>query len=265
EILTLGTSPAGALLGNLLQILASFAGAAMCVGAARRGKGFARSFWILVGTGMAIWGISNFGWFYYEGLLQREPPELSFVRFLFDTQEALFAMALLLEWDQQSDETDFGFLLDALQIVLVFLFIYAGLFFVPSLTLDSRSALLREYIITVVEIAALLLLAVLRMILTPSLEAKRLYKGLAVYLAVYLAGAVIANGILTQHETPTGTFLDFAYTIPLLFGAFWAARWKPGSAARSDGAVKLKTLGETILTNALFGVAPVMIFLLSAG
>jgi hypothetical protein len=125
EVLTLGTSPAGSLLGNLLQMIACFVAVALCVGAARRGTGFTRSFWFLVGAGIGIWGVANLGWTYYEVFLHHEPPELSFVRFLFDTQEALFAMAILLDQDHESEKLDFGFVLDAVQIVLVFLFIRA--------------------------------------------------------------------------------------------------------------------------------------------
>src|ERR1700686_5495418 len=88
EALTFKNSPTGSLLANSLQIFACFMAVAMCVGASRRGNGFARSFWLLIGAGIGVWGVANIGWAYYEVALQREPPELSFVRFLFNTQEA---------------------------------------------------------------------------------------------------------------------------------------------------------------------------------
>jgi PAS domain S-box-containing protein len=264
EVFTLKQSPLGAALGNLLQISASFVGAAMCWRAARKGNTFANSFWVMVAIGVGTWGVSNFGWLYFETFLHREPPELSFVRFLFDTQEAFFAMALLLDRDDDSPKIDLGFLLDALQIALVFLFIFAGLFYIPSLTLDAQSALVREYVVAMVEIGALLVLALIRMVLTPAREARGLYRGLAVYLAVYGLGTAISNGLFWQHETPTGTLLDLAWTIPLLWAGFWAAGWKPDTSPGAARPVRFKTLGETILTNALFGIAPVLIFLLSA-
>src|SRR5258708_1632579 len=88
---------------------------------------------------------------------------------------------------------------------------------------------------------------------------------MAGFLVVYAIGTVIANYGQIVQETPTGTLLDLAWTVPLLWGAFWAARWKPPVGIQSDSQVKFKTLGETILTNALFGVAPVLIFFLSTG
>src|ERR1044071_2797819 len=83
EVLTLGDSPVGSAVGNLLQITASFLAAWMCLRASRRAGGFVRTFWVLVGMGIGIWGVANLGWMYYEAGLHREPPGLSFIRFLF--------------------------------------------------------------------------------------------------------------------------------------------------------------------------------------
>ena len=265
EVLALGKSNAGALFGNLLQIAACFLAAAMCIGASRRGTGFTRSFWVLMGAGIGVWGVANLGWTYYEVFLGHEPPELSFVRFLFDTQLAFFAVAILLDQDQESRRLDFGFVLDAVQIALVFLFVYVGLYYGPSLLLDSHRALAREFFITTGELAALFALALLRMVITPSKEAKRVYGGLAAYLALYAVGAGIAKYAQLEREAAAGTFLDLAWTIPLLWGALWAAKWNPVTDQQAGGALRTKTLGETIFTNTLFGVAPVLIFLISAG
>src|SRR5882672_1056204 len=108
EVVTLGKSSAGSLLGNSLQIISSFIALGMCIGASRRGSGFSRSFWLLVGAGIGIWGVANVGWTYYEVVLHHEPPELSFVRFLFDTQEAFFVIAILLDQDRDSTGVDPG-------------------------------------------------------------------------------------------------------------------------------------------------------------
>jgi two-component system cell cycle sensor histidine kinase/response regulator CckA len=265
EVFAFGKSPAGPLFGNLLQISACALAVAMCIGASRRSCGFVRSFWILVGASMAVWGIANVGWMYYEVVLHREPPELSLFRFLFDTQEAFFAMAILLDQDQESKDLDFGFVLDAVQIVLVFLFVYVGLYYVPSLSLDAHSAAVREYTIMTTEISTLLIMVLLRAHLTTSRERRRLYRGLALYLAVYTVGSEIANYAEIFKETPTGTFIDVAWTIPFLWGALWAARWQPSTDAQKLSSSRTKSFGETILTNALFGAAPVLVFLLSGG
>jgi len=162
EVFIFGKSIAGSLFGNLLQISACALAVAMCIGASRRSGGFARSFWMLVGASLAIWGIADLGWMYYEVVLHRVPPELSMFRFLFDTQEAFFAMAILLDQDENSKDLDFGFVLDAVQMVLVFFFVYAGLYYVPSLALDAHAAAIREYTVMIAEIAVLLIAAALR-------------------------------------------------------------------------------------------------------
>ena len=261
---TVRPSPAAALLGNSLQIIACFTAVAMCIGAARRSKQLTRTFWLLVGAGIAIWGVADLGWTYFEVVLHREPAELSFVRFLFDIQGAFFAMAMLLDQDHDSQKLDLGLSLDALQIALVFLFVYLGLFYAPSVLLDSSHAAFREYSIAMAETAALFGLALLRSFLTSSKAIRPLYGGLAAYLAVYLIGSGIANTAALLQETPTGTLLDLAWTVPLLFAAVWAATWRPVEEPLGESTIRAKTLSETVLTNLLFGAAPVLIFLLSA-
>src|SRR5579862_4299667 len=95
EATLLGKSSAGALLGNVLQITARFIATYACFDASRRAMRFGRAFLVLVGIGVSVWGIANVGWTYYEVVLKIEAPELSVIRFLFDTQEAFFAMAIL--------------------------------------------------------------------------------------------------------------------------------------------------------------------------
>ena len=267
EATALGKSASGALLGNLLQIAASLLATYACFQAAQRSVRLGQAFWILVGIGISVWGLANVGWTYYEVVLGIEPPELSFIRFMFDMQEAFFAMAILLDRDEQAQRVDIGFVLDAAQIALVFLFIYVGVYYVPSLTLDSHSALVREYAIATAEVTAVLLVAVLRAIFASSEYAKRLYGGLAAYLFVYAIGSGVANFAQMRQETQTGTFLDLAWTAPLLWAAVWAAKWKDGPEAekKRPASANTKTLGETILTNTLFGAAPVLVFLLSSG
>src|SRR5580700_6961432 len=81
QALILGVSPAGTLLANLLEVSASVLAAVMCFGAARRARGMARPFWALVACGMAIWGVANIGWMYYELLLHTRPAPCSPLRF----------------------------------------------------------------------------------------------------------------------------------------------------------------------------------------
>src|SRR5215831_3512014 len=106
EAATLKTSTTGSLVANLLEIIACGFAAVMAFGASRRGRGLSRPFWLLVGMGIATWGIANLGWMYYEVVLNAEPPQASVVRFLFGFQDVLIAMALFLDQDKDSPRID---------------------------------------------------------------------------------------------------------------------------------------------------------------
>ena len=77
EVLTLGTSPAGSLIANSLQMIACGIGTAMTFAASRRGRGLSRPFWLLISAGLATWGVANLGWMYYENWLHVAAPNLS--------------------------------------------------------------------------------------------------------------------------------------------------------------------------------------------
>ncbi|HET7258436.1 MAG TPA: hypothetical protein VFI75_01860, partial [Candidatus Acidoferrum sp.] len=124
EAATLGTSAAGSLFANLLEIFACGFAVAMAFGASRRSRGLSRPFWLLVGGGIAMWGVANLGWMYYEVVLHSEPPQASVVRFLFGFEDVLIAMALFLDQDKDSPRIRVESILDFIQIGIVFFFIF---------------------------------------------------------------------------------------------------------------------------------------------
>src|SRR6266704_4241657 len=144
EAATLGTSATGSLLANLLEIFACGFAAVMAFGASRRGRGLSRPFWLLVGMGIATWGIANLGWMYYEVVLGSEPLQTSAVRFLFGFEDVLIAMALFLDQDKDSSRIEVEALLDFIQIGIVFFFIFVEFYFLPAQRLDEHTAFLRE-------------------------------------------------------------------------------------------------------------------------
>lgn len=101
-ILSLGTDPAGSVIGNGLQIFSSLLAAYFCVKAARKEAGFTRSFWTLIAFSMAIWGIADFGWAYIELVRHEVPAPGSVIRFLFDTHGMFFVMAVFLNQEKRS-------------------------------------------------------------------------------------------------------------------------------------------------------------------
>jgi PAS domain S-box-containing protein len=259
EVLILGTSPAGSLIANSLQMAACGTAAAMAFGAYRRARGVSRAFWIFVGLGMAMWGVANLGWIYYETLRHTEPPVDSVVGFLFDTQCAFFAMAVLLDQDKDSPNLDAESVLDFIQIAIVFFFIYLGLYYVPAQHFDEHSAALRHVWLEITEDSVLVALALIQLALARTRQVRRLYGGFAAYLLFYTACGAFNDYIQTIETTPTGTFYDLSWTIPMLAGAFWAASWQPEPASQTVRPVRRKTFGELMLTNATFTLAPLIV------
>src|SRR5258707_9318846 len=143
-VLTLGTSPAGSVIGNLLQIAAGGLAVASVFAASRRATALSRRFWLLVGCGLAVWGLANVGWMYYEIVLHTEPPTGSVVRFLFGTQSIFFALAVFLNQDKDASTLDLESVLDFVQIAIVFFFTFVGFYYIPTHHLHARTAYVRE-------------------------------------------------------------------------------------------------------------------------
>jgi PAS domain S-box-containing protein len=259
EALTLGPTTLGSFLGNCLQIIACGFAAVMAFGAYRRGQGLSRPFWLIVGTGMAMWGIANLGWMYYEVILHRAPPTTSAVRFLFGLENVMFALALLMDQDKDSPRIDVESALDFIQFGIVFFFIYVESYYLPAHRLDVYSAFLREMRVENVEDVLLTGLAALQVLRARKPHIRKLYAGLARYLLFLTACAALAQYLQMVKPSPTGTFRDVLWTLPFLAGALWAARWQPNAAAEASSRVRPKAMGELLLTNATYALAPLII------
>lgn len=256
EILLLGSRPAGSLLANSLQVLASWLAAATCIGAYRRGRGLSRPFWLLVGCGMATWGVANLGWMYYENWLNVDVPPTSAVRLIFQLQGVFFAMALFQDEKENSPRIELETLLDLAQIAIVFFFIFLGLYYVPVLHSDPQNAMIREVWIEVGETATLAALAVVRMLRAQTGAVRELYAGLAAYLAIYTVGTAVAESAQSFHQVPTGTWYDLAWTLPLLVGALWAGNWKQQEVSFFSTRVRAKTARQLLVKNLSLSLGP---------
>src|SRR5579871_523448 len=263
-IVMLGPSTVGSLLGNLLQITAAAIAATMAIRASRRGQGLSRSLWLLIGFAWMTWGIANIGWTFQEVTFGTEPGPQSFIRFLFDIQGALFAMALFLDEERDSAHLDSSTALDFLQIGLIYFLIYLGMYYVPLLSMDHTAALVREQQLMFWENAAIVVLCVLRARIARSGEAKKLYWQLAIFLTACDAVSQGAEYLQYLHERPAGTFLDLAWTLPMLGGAIWAASWKPAGKDVRGASLPPRSTAGMLFRNAMFALGPLIVLLLSA-
>jgi PAS domain S-box-containing protein len=259
EALTVGTSTLGSFLANGLQIFACGFAAVMAFGASRRGRGLSRTFWLIFGASIAMWGVANLGWMYYEVVLHSEPPATSAVRFLFGLESVLIAITLFLDEDKDSPRIDPESALDFLQIGIVFFFIYLEYYYVPARRLDNYSAFLREMRVENVEDALLTVLAAFQALRTRKQHTRKLYGGLALYLLFLTVCAALAQYLQSIKPAPTGTLRDLLWTFPFLVGAMWAAQWQPSPVAETGSRLRRKTFGELMLTNTTFALAPLII------
>jgi PAS domain S-box-containing protein len=258
-VLTLGTSPNGSLAGNLLQITSCGLAVAAAFAASRRATGLSRQFWILVGCGLALWGIADFGWMYYEVILRTVPPTGSVVRFLFGTQSIFFALAVFLNQDKDSSAFDLESVLDFIQIAIVFFFIFLGFYHIPSYHLDAHSAHVREMWVETGEDLGLVLLALVQAMRARSSQIRKLYQGFALYLLSYAVCSTTADYAQTIQTLPTGTWFDLGWTIPLLGAGIWAANWQPWPEPPGPRRLRQKRFGELLLDNSTLALAPLIV------
>jgi two-component system cell cycle sensor histidine kinase/response regulator CckA len=260
-VLTLGTTPAGSLIGNSLQIVSCALAVGAAFAASRRASGLSRRFWLLVGCGLAVWGVANLGWMYYETVLHMEPPAGSIVRFLFGTQSIFFALAVFLNQDKESSTLDIESVLDFTQIAIVFFFIYLGFYYIPSHHLDARTAYIREIGMETGEDIALVCLAAVQAFRAQSTHIRKLYQGFVLYLLAYAVGAGLADYIQLIKSQPTGTWYDLGWTVPLLGAALWATNWQPSPVTAVSSRLRQKRFGELLLDNATLALAPLIVLL----
>ena len=192
----------------------------------------ARPFWALIACAMAVWSVANTGWMFYELILQTKPAPGSPLRFLFSVQGIFFAMVLFLNQDKDSSEFDPEILLDFTQIAIVFFFLYLGLYQLSLQEVQRESVTARRLWVEFGEVGTILALACFQFMRARATRIRELYSGFAVYLSLFIAGMAIAEYGQALHGAPTGTLYDLCWTVPFLWGAFWAARWQPSPAAQ---------------------------------
>jgi PAS domain S-box-containing protein len=261
NVVFFGATANGSLLGNGLQIFSSFLAAGLCFRAARQAPGFSRSFWLLVGCGIGAWGVADFGWTYYEVMLHMEPPPGSMTRFLFNTQGMFFVMSVFLNQERKDSRVELPEALDFLQIGLLFFLAYLGGYYLTAISFAPQEALTRLFRAVTYATIGIFLLVLLQWRRSSTSEARRLLGGLSLYVLVYGTFATFTTYAQNSHNLPTGTRYDLGWTIPFLFASLWAVGWQPLPEPASRAKIRSHTLGELLISNGIFFMAPVIILL----
>jgi PAS domain S-box-containing protein len=261
-VVYLRSSFGGILIVNCLQSGIGFLAAALCIRASRREPGFSQSFWTLIGFAVGMWAVANMGWAYYELFLHTEPPPGSMIRFLFDIQGMFFVMAIFLDQEKTTSKIEIEEGLDFVQIGILFFLVYFGLYYLPALNLTPSAAFEREVWVDLRGDLAIILLAVLQWRRGRLPETRRLYGGLALYHTVYTAGWYAAQHFQADQTTPSASWSDIGWMIPLLFAAIWAATWQPVPQASALGIRRQQTRSNMVITNGMFAFVPLAILFL---
>lgn len=259
-----GTSAAGSFIADTLQIICAGVAAAACFAAIRRGTGFTRPFWLLVGLSFVVWAAANTGWMYYESYLQVSPPRESICHFLMDFRWIVLAMALLL--DQNEDCPPYYFelssLLDTLQLFIIFVLIYLGWYHVPSQHESRMLSLVRSDQIELTENFAVLTLATLQLIRARTSALRKLYWGFLLCFVPLTIGICITDyrELRLSREVASGTWLDLWWTVPFLFTAAWAARWKATPYLFETNRTEQR-FASMLFENTMYAVGPLIVLM----
>ena len=214
----------------------------------------------MIALALATWGVANLGWMYYENWLHVAPPQLSIVRFLFDTQGVFFAIALFLDKERDSAHFDAETLLDSLQIAIVFFSAFFGLYYVQLFSgLRPGTNMFMVWVYQVINVG----LTVAAAIVALSERTKRmrsLYGGLTALLLVNAICSGIADYVQSVQNVPTGTLYDIGWSLSFPAFGIWASRWQePAEKMPETTQRRSKTLGRLALRNVLLALAPLIV------
>jgi two-component system, cell cycle sensor histidine kinase and response regulator CckA len=266
EVLILGTSAAGSLVANSLQMIACAIGTAAAFAASRRGYGLSRPFWMLIGAGLAMWGVANLGWMYYDNWLHSVVPSTSVIRVLFVTQGVFFAIALFLDKERDSASFDLETFLDSLQTGMVFFSAFFGLYYLQILS-NASGPSIDVFMTWTFEITnvVLTLLAAVQAAGGRTQRLRSLYGGLTLFLLINTISSGVAEYMQSVRSYPTGTWADIGWSVPFLACAIWASRWEePAEADRPAQALQRKTRGALVVKNLTLALAPMIVLVVAA-
>src|SRR5260370_36707801 len=132
------------------------------------------------------------------------------------------------------------------------------MYFLPAASLGPNAALGREMTVVFLIDAGIVLLCLVQWRRGRLPQVRALYGGLALYILIYSAFSMAAEYLQSSQEQPTGTWLDLAWSLPLLYGAYWAATWQPMERSADRVQVPAKSLTELLINNGMSILAPII-------
>jgi len=226
-VATWGTSPPGPIVSDAIQLSLGTFVIFVCLGAARRSEGLARSFWRLTAAAYLLWFVAQ-GLSIYTDFF-RAPSAVAWIaNLLFCFWFVPLAMAMFLDPEQQSGNLDALTALDFVQAVLVCVAAYLYFFYLPKSDSPSELAhsMWEPYFIGYGFVAGAFLL---RALFTRHRVPRALFGRFGALL--FLAGVVDAMYYYGPGRgLNTGAWFDLLWSSMLLIPLALAATWKQAEA-----------------------------------
>ena len=212
-----------ALISNIVQIAACLTAAAFCIGASRRGRDLARTFWVLLALAFTSYGLANVVWTYYENWRQTAVPFSPISQFLYLCYNAPLVMTLFLREGEDPSGLDWQRSLDFVQMLMVAFLIYYDFLFLRTLPSGRHSLELMEQGMTNILNFVLAGAFIVRSYWGRTPLVRSLCRRAAIYLTVYALAAAVGDYALTFTHATSGAWTSLAWTVPFIVAAILAA------------------------------------------
>ena len=248
---------------NLIQIAVCLTAAACCLGASRRSKGPARTFWLLFAIAFASYGFSNVIWTYYENYRRTPVPFSVISQFLYLCYDAPIVMALFLREGEESSGLDWQRSFDFVQMLLAAFLIYYDFLFLRALPNGRHSLELMEQAMTNVLNFVLAAAFILRSLLARSALVRALCRRMAIYVLTYALAALVGDYALTFIHTTSGSWTSLAWTVPFVVAAILASGYEQPAETGAEPSVEAFSERAFLLKNAALAILPLTVWALA--
>lgn len=259
-VFSVGTSPPGPFLSDLVQFALGGLLVFSCFRAARLSESLARQFWQLASLAFCIWLVAQ-GIATYSDLLRASEISLWSENLLFCFWFVPLAMALFLDPDREWRGFDWLLVLDFVQAVLFCIAAYLYFFYIPRAESSTELAhsVWSPYFVGYGLVAAAF---ILRGRSSHSVVARSLFGRLGTFL--FLSG--IVDGLYYYGPgsgLKTGAWFDLLWSALLLMALWMSANGQASEEAASDGTPAPR---RSLIAAQLFPLLyPLLILAMSAG
>ena len=219
---------------DILQLVSIVTATLVCLLTARRSRGIARPFWLLIGAASGTWALGKCLIIYDFDYLGLATVRIAPLLFFFLAAAPIFVTVFLSRADFQ-DSLNWEWVLDASQILGLILVFYLFLVYVPLLyygdaivsPLEDRLLLGRNVLLS----GALLV----RALFSRFGSIRKLYLPVALSVAVFAVATWFGNRAQELSDAPWTAWWDLAWSVPFCAMAWHAAFWNEPGEPISDG------------------------------